>query len=94
VRAAIGRAGAAGLDLVVSTGGASAGDRDCIRDLALADRQRNVRGAFAGCGNLGGLHVAVVDDVMTTGATLGEVAAALKRAGAARVLNLVVARTP
>ena len=63
-------------------------------DLALADRQRNVRGAFAGCGNLGGLHVAVVDDVMTTGATLGEVAAALKRAGAARVLNLVVARTP
>jgi molybdopterin molybdotransferase len=37
VRAAIGRAGAAGLDLVVSTGGASAGDRDCIRDLALAD---------------------------------------------------------
>lgn len=63
-------------------------------DLALAERQRNVRGAFAGRGRLGGLHVAVVDDVMTTGATLGEVAAALKRAGAARVLNLVVARTP
>jgi predicted amidophosphoribosyltransferase len=35
----------------------------------------------------------VVDDVMTTGATLNELAGALKRAGAARVVNLVVART-
>jgi predicted amidophosphoribosyltransferase len=40
------------------------------------------------------MRVAVVDDVMTTGATLDEVAAALKGAGAARVSNLVVARTP
>ncbi len=38
--------------------------------------------------------VAVVDDVMTTGATLDELAATLKRAGAARVVNWVVARTP
>jgi predicted amidophosphoribosyltransferase len=37
--------------------------------------------------------VAVVDDVMTTGATLDELAAALKQAGAARVVNWVVART-
>jgi ComF family protein len=63
-------------------------------DLALAERRRNVRGAFVARGDLAGKRVAVVDDVMTTGATLGEVAAALKRAGAARVTNLVVARTP
>jgi predicted amidophosphoribosyltransferase len=37
--------------------------------------------------------VALVDDVMTTGATLNELASVLKAAGAARVLNWVVART-
>jgi ComF family protein len=63
-------------------------------DLALAERRRNVQGAFVARGDLAALRIAVVDDVMTTGATLGEVAAALKRAGAARVGNLVVARTP
>lgn len=63
-------------------------------DLALADRRRNVRGAFVVRGSVAGMRLAVVDDVMTTGATLDEVAAALKRAGAARVTNLVVARTP
>ncbi|HEU4923590.1 MAG TPA: ComF family protein, partial [Burkholderiales bacterium] len=35
----------------------------------------------------------VVDDVMTTGATLNELARTLKDAGAAHVVNLVVART-
>ena len=63
-------------------------------DLALDERRRNVRGAFVARGDLRGMRVAVVDDVMTTGATLDEVAAALKAAGAARVTNLVVARTP
>ncbi len=63
-------------------------------DLALAERRRNVRGAFVARGDLAGMRLVVVDDVMTTGATLDEVAAALKRAGAARVTNLVVARTP
>lgn len=41
-----------------------------------------------------GQHVAVVDDVMTTGVTLDEMARLLKRHGAARVTNLVFARTP
>ena len=54
---------------------------------------RNVRGAFACDLDLGGARVAVVDDVMTTGATLGELAKVLKRAGAARVENWIVART-
>ncbi|MDQ5848484.1 MAG: ComF family protein, partial [Pseudomonadota bacterium] len=61
--------------------------------LPLAERRRNVRRAFSCRRALEGATVAVVDDVMTTGATLDEVAAALKRAGAARVLNWVVART-
>jgi ComF family protein len=63
-------------------------------ELSLADRRRNVRGAFTARGNLSDAHIVVIDDVMTTGATLDEVAAALKRAGARRVTNLIVARTP
>jgi ComF family protein len=56
-------------------------------------RQRNVRGAFRCRGPLQGATVAVVDDVMTTGATLDEFARTLKAAGAGRVVNWVVART-
>jgi predicted amidophosphoribosyltransferase len=53
-----------------------------------------VRGAFR-CGErLERAEIALLDDVMTTGATLQELAATLKRAGAARVVNWVVARTP
>jgi ComF family protein len=58
-----------------------------------AERQRNVRGAFRCTRALAGETVAVVDDVMTTGATLSEIAAELKRAGARRVVNWIVART-
>jgi len=57
------------------------------------ERQRNVRGAFRCRRPLVGATVAVVDDVMTTGATLDELARTLKRAGATRVVNWVVART-
>jgi ComF family protein len=63
-------------------------------ELPFAERQRNVRGAFAVRRPLAGATVAVVDDVMTTGATLAEMARALKGAGAARVVNWVLARTP
>ena len=52
-----------------------------------------MRGAFGCRQALTGASVAVVDDVMTTGATLDELALTLKRAGAARVVNWVVART-
>jgi ComF family protein len=62
-------------------------------DLPLDERSRNVHGAFACALDLTGARVAVVDDVMTTGSTLGELAKVLKRAGAARVENWVVART-
>lgn len=63
-------------------------------ELPFAERQRNVRGAFRVSRKLAGASIAVVDDVMTTGATLDEIARALKGAGAARVVNWVVARTP
>ncbi len=61
-------------------------------------RRANMRRAFALDDHAGlsvrGLHVGVIDDVMTTGETLNEVAAMLKRAGAKRVTNFVFARTP
>jgi ComF family protein len=61
--------------------------------LPYEERAKNVRGAFLCKLDLTGASVAVLDDVMTTGATLNELARALKRAGAARVENLVIART-
>ena len=64
------------------------------QDLRLEQRRTNVRGAFAATGALLGLRLALVDDVLTSGSTLDEAAAMLKRAGASRVVNLVVARTP
>lgn len=58
------------------------------------ERTANVRGAFRCVTDMQGLRVAVVDDVLTTGATLHEVARCLKGRGAAWVENWVVARTP
>lgn len=55
-------------------------------------RQGNVRHAFACSTDLSGKAVIVVDDVMTTGATLNAVARALKDQGASRVSNWVAAR--
>lgn len=62
------------------------------------DRHKNVRNAFtldSTCmESIRGKHVGVVDDVITTGTTLNEIAALLKRFGAAKVSNYVFARTP
>jgi ComF family protein len=62
--------------------------------LGLAQRRTNVRGAFQANPGVAGLHLLLVDDVLTSGSTLDEAAGALKAAGALRVTNLVVARTP
>ncbi len=59
-----------------------------------AARRRNLRGAIAVRGTFEDLHVAVVDDVMTTGSTLAAIAQALRGAGARRVSGWVAARTP
>lgn len=56
-------------------------------------RRKNIRGAFVVEGDVTGCHVGIVDDVLTTGATLSELARNLKRAGAAQVTGYVVART-
>ena len=56
-------------------------------------RRRNLRGAFACTGDVRGQRIALIDDVMTTGTSLDELAATLKRAGAREVTCWVAART-
>jgi len=62
--------------------------------LALDERRRNIRGAFEMAGDVRGRDVLVVDDVMTSGSTMDEIARLLVSAGAEHVHALVVARTP
>lgn len=57
------------------------------------ERARNVRRAFVCDAELEGKRIAVVDDVLTTGATLNELARVLRKAGAASVRGWVIART-
>jgi ComF family protein len=56
------------------------------------DRLANPRGAFACRRRFDGLRVMVVDDVMTTGASLDALARCLKAGGAVAVHNFVLAR--
>lgn len=66
--------------------------------VSLKERRKNIRGAFkineTFRSRIQGKHVAMIDDVLTTGETMGEVARILKAAGAARVSGIVFARTP
>jgi len=74
--------------------------RDTPHQLAFPVDRRcaNVQGAFAieplRAAQVRGRHVAVIDDVMTTGATAAEIARVLRQAGASQVHLWVVARTP
>jgi len=61
--------------------------------LPLKERIKNIRGVFECNKNLQELHIALIDDVMTTGASLNELAKTLKQAGAAHVECWVIART-
>ena len=60
--------------------------------MTASQRRRNVRNAFSVELDLSGRHVALIDDVMTTGATLDALAQACKRAGAVRVEAWCAAR--
>jgi len=56
------------------------------------ERRRNVRKAFTVSAEVKGQRVALIDDVMTTGSTLAELARACRKAGAASVVVWTVAR--
>ncbi len=62
--------------------------------LGAAARRRNVRDAFRARPAVRGLRVALVDDVVTTGATVRAATLALRAAGAADVVVWAVARAP
>lgn len=72
--------------------------RDNVAQATLdrAERLANLHGAFvvAEPARIAGRHIGIVDDVMTTGTTLGEISTQLKLAGAIRVTNVVALRTP
>jgi ComF family protein len=65
-----------------------------LRHLGRVERAEVLRGAFRARGGaaIAGRTVLLVDDILTTGATCGAAARALKRAGAARVVAVVVGR--
>ena len=56
------------------------------------ERHQNMQGAFECALELSGKTIIVIDDVMTTGATLNEFARTLKKHGAAKIINWVIAR--
>jgi ComF family protein len=58
-----------------------------------AARRKNLRGAFAVAPSFSAKHVAILDDVITTGSTMNELARVLRRAGAKRIEVWAVART-
>lgn len=62
-------------------------------NLPWQDRAKNIRGAFVCDADLRGKRVAVIDDVLTSGATLNEISRNLRKAGAIQIQGWVVART-
>jgi ComF family protein len=67
---------------------------DAQSTLAVKERRHNIKGAFAVNRVFHGESIAVIDDVMTTGHTVAEMARMLLRAGAGQVDVWVCARTP
>ncbi len=64
------------------------------RELDAEARRRNLRDVFVCRRDVSGLHIAVIDDVVTTGATANAIATTLRTAGAASVQIWAIARTP
>ena len=71
-------------------------DTPAQQQLDAATRKRNLRRAFALApqSRVAGLHQALIDDVLTTGATAESLARLLRKAGAARIDVYCLARTP
>ncbi|MBN9125842.1 MAG: ComF family protein [Nitrosospira sp.] len=57
------------------------------------EREKNIRNAFICEANLAGKRIAILDDVMTTGATLNELAKAIRQRGASEITGWIIART-
>lgn len=57
-------------------------------------RRKNIRGAFAVVEALAHKHVVLIDDVVTTGSTVNELARVLKKAGVEKITVLSLARAP
>ena len=64
------------------------------QELPARERRKNIRGAFRLTTTLDYRHVAIVDDVVTTGETVGEITRMLKKQGVERVDVWCLARTP
>jgi len=62
--------------------------------LSRSERMKNLAAAFELCGGVQGQKVILVDDVLTTGATMNEISRVLKRGKAERVEVLTFARVP
>jgi ComF family protein len=67
-------------------------DTDHQTELPAKQRRKNMRNAFSVCKDLTFQHVAILDDVMTTGATVDALATTLKQHGVTRVDVWVCAR--
>ena len=65
---------------------------DVQSKLDAVERKKNLRGAFAVKGSVDGKHIAILDDVVTTGTTVEALTQALKDAGAKKVRVWCVAR--
>lgn len=68
-------------------------DTDQQSTLSAKQRRKNLADAFYCKHRLNGSHIALIDDILTTGATANEISKTLKAAGAARVDIWVCART-
>ena len=58
------------------------------------ERQQNIRNAFALTAKIDTPHVAIIDDVMTTGLTVNEISRTLRTSGVSEIEIWVFARTP
>lgn len=68
-------------------------DTSAQQSLMRSDRKTNIKGAFSLDKNVSGCHIALVDDVVTTGSTINEISQLLMEAGTRTIDVFCVART-